>query len=180
MALQSAPGALPNLNDGWSVVKRLLQHERQSQTGGRGVSMLDSEPLHVKAQRFVGTDDNGALVDKDLRQRLVRNYMDGAAHRLTAQRITDEAAGRVEVSAAASILKNSNTRFAQQKAELALEIMGSQGIGWSGDDFAEEELGIVREWLSGKAMSIYGGSYEVQNNIISKNVLGLPETTQKG
>ena len=58
--------------------------------------------------------------------------------------------------------------------------MGSQGIGWSGDDFSEEELGIVREWLSGKAMSIYGGSYEVQNNIISKNVLGLPETTQKG
>ena len=48
------------------------------------------------------------------------------------------------------------------------------------EDFAEEELGIVREWLSGKAMSIYGGSYEVQNNIISKNVLGLPETTQKG
>ena len=110
----------------------------------------------------------------------MRNYMDGAAHRLTAQRITDEASGRVEVSAAASIMKNSNTRFAQQKAELALEIMGSQGIGWSGDDFSEEELGIVREWLSGKAMSIYGGSYEVQNNIISKNVLGLPETTQKG
>ena len=53
-------------------------------------------------------------------------------------------------------------------------------MGWSCEDFTEEELGIVREWLSGKAMSIYGGSYEVQNNIISKNVLGLPETTQKG
>jgi alkylation response protein AidB-like acyl-CoA dehydrogenase len=171
---------LGNLNDGWSVVKRLLQHERQSQTGGQGVSMLDSEPLHVKAQRFVGSDEDGTLVDKDLRQRLVRNYMDATAHRLTAERITAEAAGRVEVSAAASILKNSNTRVAQTKAELALEIMGSQGIGWSGDDFAEEELGIVREWLAGKAMSIYGGSYEVQNNIISKNVLGLPETTQKG
>ena len=150
---------LGNLNDGWSVVKLVIA-ARASEPNWRawGESMLDSEPLHLKAQRFVGTDDNGALVDKDLRQRLVRNYMDGAAHRLTAQRITDEASGRVEVSAAASILKNSNTRFTQQKAELALEIMGSQGIGWSGDDFAEEELGIVREWLSGKAMSIYGGS----------------------
>ena len=38
----------------------------------------------------------------------------------------------------------------------------------------------MREWLSGKAMSIYGGSFEVQYNIISKNILGLPETTQKG
>ena len=56
------------------VVKRLLQHERQSQTGGRSVSMIDAEPLHVKAQRFVGMDETGALADRDLRQRVVRNY----------------------------------------------------------------------------------------------------------
>ena len=46
--------------------------------------------------------------------------------------------------------------------------------------FSEEERAAVRTWLSGKAMSIYGGSFEIQNNIISKNILGLPETTQKG
>ena len=64
--------------------------------------------------------------------------------------------------------------------QLSLELMGSQGIGWEGDDFNEQELNTVREWLWGKAISIYGGSFEVQNNIISKNILGLPETTQKG
>ena len=48
------------------------------------------------------------------------------------------------------------------------------------EDFSAEELASVREWLAGKAISIYGGSFEVQNNIISKNILGLPETTQKG
>jgi hypothetical protein len=58
--------------------------------------------------------------------------------------------------------------------------MGGQGLGWEGEAFAPEELAAVREWLGGKAMSIYGGSFEVQNNIISKNILGLPETTQKG
>ena len=42
------------------------------------------------------------------------------------------------------------------------------------------ELAAVRGWLSAKAMSIYGGSFEIQNNIIAKNILGLPETTQKG
>ena len=36
----------------------------------------------------------------------------------------------------------------------------------------------MRSWLSGKAMSIYGGSAEIQNNIISKRILGLPDTTQ--
>ena len=74
----------------------------------------------------------------------------------------------------------SATRVAQTKAELSVELMGSQGLGWEGEQFAPEELATVREWLSGKAISIYGGSFEVQNNIISKNILGLPETTQKG
>jgi len=68
----------------------------------------------------------------------------------------------------------------QTRAELTLEIMGHQGLGWSGDDFTVEEIETVRSWLGGKAMSIYGGSSEIQNNIISKNILGLPETTQKG
>jgi alkylation response protein AidB-like acyl-CoA dehydrogenase len=86
----------------------------------------------------------------------------------------------VQVSAAASILKTSATRVAQGRSELLLELMGSSGLGWEGDPFSEEEIATVREWLSGKAISIYGGSYEVQNNIISKNILGLPETTQKG
>ena len=58
--------------------------------------------------------------------------------------------------------------------------MGNQGLGWEGEQFSQTELNSVREWLSGKAISIYGGSFEVQNNIISKNILGLPETTQKG
>jgi hypothetical protein len=38
----------------------------------------------------------------------------------------------------------------------------------------------VRAWLYGMASSIAGGSFEVQYNIISKNILGLPETTQQG
>jgi hypothetical protein len=58
--------------------------------------------------------------------------------------------------------------------------MGYRGLGWEGEAFRQGELDTVREWLWGKAISIYGGSAEVQNNIISKNILGLPETTQKG
>ena len=56
--------------------------------------------------------------------------------------------------------------------------MGHQGLGWEGETFAPEEIESVRSWLGGKAMSIYGGSVEIQNNIISKRILGLPDTTQ--
>lgn len=171
---------LGDLNDGWSVVKRLLQHERQSQTGGGAGGGGPKESLKDLAKRYVGTDDQGALADSDLRFRLANHLMDAKAHGLTIGRITAEAKGKVEVSAVASILKNSATHVAQTKAELAMEVMGGQGLGWEGDAFSDSELASVREWLFGKAMSIYGGSYEVQNNIISKNILGLPETTQKG
>ena len=169
------------LNEGWSVVKRLLQHERQSQTEARAPGAGSSKPsLQEVARSYVGTDESGALADSDLRNRLTRHLMDSQAHNLTTGRITAEARGKVEVSAAASILKNSATRIAQGKAELTMEMMGSQGLGWEGENFTAEELDNVREWLWGKAISIYGGSYEVQNNIISKNILGLPENTQKG
>ena len=67
---------------------------------------------------------------------------------------------------------------AQTRAELTLEIMGHQGLGWQGAEFNPEEIETVRGWLSGKAMSIYGGSAEIQNNIISKRILNLPDTTQ--
>ena len=171
---------LGDLNAGWSVIKRLLQHERQSQTSASRRSLDNEEPLHELALRYVGTTGTGALADPDLRARLAEHLMAAEAHALTAARVVAEAQGEVKVSAAASILKNSATRIAQVKAELKLEIMGTQGVGWDGDGFEEDELAAVREWLVGKAMSIYGGSFEIQNNIISKNILGLPETTQKG
>ena len=172
---------LGDLNDGWSVVKRLLQHERQSQTqAGSGGGGGNKKTIADIAKEYVGVDESGALADPDLRSRLVDHLMDSSAHGLTVSRITAEAKGKVEVSAVASILKNSATRISQTKAELSLEVMGSQGVGWEGDQYSTEELDAVRDWLWGKAISIYGGSYEVQNNIISKNILGLPETTQKG
>ena len=64
------------------------------------------------------------------------------------------------------------------RAELMLEIMGHQGLGWEGEGFSPQELSAVRGWLSGKAGSIFGGSNEIQSNIISKRILGLPDATR--
>ena len=170
---------LGDLNDGWSLGKRLLQHERQSQTGEGGPG-TGGEFLGDIAKRYVATTENGTLEDTDLRLRLASHLMDEQAHKLTIRRIMAEAKGNMEVTAVASILKNSATDVAQSRTELVMELMGSQGLGWEGDEYSQDELTSVRMWLGVKAMSIYGGSYEVQKNIISKNILGLPETTQKG
>jgi alkylation response protein AidB-like acyl-CoA dehydrogenase len=167
---------LGELNVGWTVGKRLLQHERASQTGAVGGAR--TVPLHEIARRYLAVDAQGRLDDLDLRARLVRHQMDAKAHALTLARAQAEAKGANGATSAASVLKNSATHVAQTRAELTLEIMGGQGLGWEGSDFTRDEIETVRSWLSGKAMSIYGGSFEIQNNIISKRILGLPDATQ--
>ena len=167
---------LGQLNVGWTVGKRLLQHERASQTGAMGGGR--TVPLPEIARRYCEVDADGRLEDQDLRTRLVRHQMDARTHGLTLARAAAEAKEANGATNAASVLKNSATHVAQTRAELMLEIMGAQGLGWQGETFTREEIETVRSWLSGKAMSIYGGSFEIQNNIISKRILGLPDTTQ--
>jgi len=157
-------------NHGWTIGKRLLQHERSGQGGGR---MLAGPNVVDLAKEFIGVDEKGRIADADLRTRLANNMIDAKAHALTLQRIAAESRGNVNPSATTSILKNSSTRIGQEKAELTLEILGHQGLGWEGDDFTPEQLQAVRGWLSGKAWTIFGGSAEIQNNIISKRILGL-------
>ncbi|MDP1875070.1 acyl-CoA dehydrogenase family protein [Phenylobacterium sp.] len=162
------------LNGGWTVAKRLLQHER-SGMGGRAGEGGKREALGVIAKKYVGEDEHGRLADLDLRTRIVMNDMDLKALQQTVKRAALEAKGNSGPSATTSIMKNANMKVAQDRAELTLEFMGHQGLGWEGEDFTEEELAAVRGWLAGKAGSIYGGSNEVQNNIISKRILGLPD-----
>jgi len=166
---------LGKLNEGWTVGKRLLQHERASQTGGGGAAP-EPTPLDEIAKRYVALDDDGRIADTDLRTRLTRHLMDARAHGLTLARVAAESKGASGANTTASVLKNSATSVSQTRAELTLEIMGHQGLGWEGQDFAPGEIDAVRGWLFGKASSIYGGSVEIQNNIISKRILGLPET----
>jgi alkylation response protein AidB-like acyl-CoA dehydrogenase len=173
---------LGELNAGWTVGKRLLQHERQSQTGASSGTGGDGKQKSLRdiAKDYAGVDAEGRLADSDLRSRLTAHMMDAKAHKLTIARITAEARGNAKVSAAASILKNAASSVLQDRAELMIELMGYNGLGWEGEGFTKDELAAVRGWLSGKAMSIYGGSFEIQNNIIAKNILGLPENTQRG
>jgi alkylation response protein AidB-like acyl-CoA dehydrogenase len=89
------------------------------------------------------------------------------------QRAMQESRGNQGPSAATSIMKNAGSKISQERAELLIEIMGNHGLGWEGEGFTRDELDTVRAWLGGKATTIYGGSYEIQNNIISKRILGL-------
>ena len=162
------------LNGGWTVGKRLLQHERSGQ-GVRGAAAVSISDI---AKKYVGVDEHGRLANSDLRSRLAAHMINAKAHALTLSRAVAEARGNLNPSATTSVMKNSGTWAQQERAELTLEIMGVQGLGWDGDDFTKDERQAVRSWLSGKATTIFGGSQEIQSNIVSKRILGLPDTTQ--
>ena len=161
------------LNGGWTIGKRLLQHERSGQGGGARVLGGGAS-----LPKLMETYWDHAEGESDVRTRVISNLIDAKAHALTLARAASEAKGNQNPSAATSIMKNSGTRIGQEKAELTLELMGVQGVGWDGDAFAPEEKAAVRGWLGGKATTIYGGSFEIQNNIISKRILGLPDSTK--
>ena len=125
------------------------------------------------AKAYVGVGPDGRIVDGDLRARISRHQREAKAFGLTLARAQAEARGGGGPSAATSIMKNVGARVAQERAELLIEIMGPQGLGWEGEGFSQEELATVRAWLGGKAVTIYGGSTEIQNNVIAKRILGL-------
>jgi alkylation response protein AidB-like acyl-CoA dehydrogenase len=166
------------LNGGWTIGKRLLQHERSGISGAGGGMWGGGKSLEQLAKDYVGADEDGRIADSDLRTRVIQNNIDAKVFQQTAFRAMAEAKGNQGPTAATSIMKNAGTTLLQTRQELTLEIMGSQGLGWEGEGFTADELTAVRGWLGGKATTIYGGSQEIQSNIISKRILGLPDLTQ--
>ena len=172
------------LNGGWTIAKRLLQHERQGISGagqttpGAQAGSIPGPPLDELARDYIGLDDDGRLANPDLRTRLTKHLMEAQAFQLTGQRAAAETRSNSGPSAVSSVLKNVGSQVRQERAELAVEILGAQGLGWAGEAFSADELGTMRAMLRSKSGTIAGGSQEIQNNIISKRILGLPEVTQ--
>ena len=164
------------LNKGWTVGKRLLQHERGSMAslvGGGAVK--DTGPvLEDEAKAFSGESD-GRIADAALRDRVLSHNMNSHVFHLTQRRTVEEASDGSTPGPATSIFKMYGTELQQEKSSLFVEIRGTQGLGWTGDPFTNRSLMDTRAWLSNRAASIYSGSNEIQRNIIAKRVLGLPD-----
>lgn len=157
---------------GWTIGKRLLQHER-SGIGGGGMAYL-MQSLASLAKNYVELDEEGRIADQDLRQRIIRHEMGVRNFMGTVLRAQREAKEQGGPSTTSSVLKNVGAKLAQERTDLTVEAMGMRGLGWEGEGFSEEELAATRRWLWNRAITIYGGSTEIQNNIISKRVLGMP------
>jgi alkylation response protein AidB-like acyl-CoA dehydrogenase len=164
-------------NKGWTVAKRLLQHERSGMESlVNGGAKADDMGLVGEAKRSLGETD-GIIADPAYRSEVLRYEMNDRVFRLAQRRAVEESEGGTP-GAVTSIFKVYGSELQQTYYDLLLRLRGVRGFGdviSDNETFAAEELTRTREWLYYRAASIYSGSNEVQRNIIAKRVLGLPD-----
>ena len=176
-ALAPASDIIGGVNKGWTVGKRLLQYERSTHAGintsgsqgGRSVA----SPLPDLVKRY-HSDETGRISEPALRSRVLDHQLAFKAQQLTQQRVIQETAASAP-GFASSAIKLSNALITQEGDEILVSAMGTQGAGWIGDTFTDDEIDATRNWLKQKSLTIAGGTKEVQMNIIAKRVLGLPD-----
>lgn len=160
------------LNDGWTLAKQLMQHERAAMSKFAEGGAPSHDPLAVGSPYL--RDESGAVHEPELRARLAEVLMDAHAFALTHRRVAEEALAGMDVKGVASTMKLVQTEQEVAKYEVLVQLMGQRGLGWEGDEFSADEHDVCRQWLLAKTYTIGGGSSEVQLNIIAKHVLGLP------
>jgi alkylation response protein AidB-like acyl-CoA dehydrogenase len=73
-----------------------------------------------------------------------------------------------------SLFKLYQSELGQRRDELALSLRGSDALTWEGPNTSPQSTVATRMWLSAKATTIWGGTSEIQRNIIAKRILRLP------
>jgi alkylation response protein AidB-like acyl-CoA dehydrogenase len=169
-----AENLVGELNRGWAVAKRLLQHERALISKLRDDAPEEDETLPEMALRLVNEGEPGPLKEAHLRAQLAQVEMDFLCNKLTLQRSQEAIAAGIGPGPETSMFKLYGTELNKRRKELKILLLGYQGLGWEAPGYEPRELQITREWLRSRANSIEGGSSEVQLNIIAKRVLGLP------
>ena len=157
------------LNEGWSIAKYLLTHERQM-IGGVGETDQRRE-LHDIAKDHLPMKD-GKISDAILRSELTVQDMNDKIFEMTIQRIMDEAKTGVNAGALSSFFKYYGTEQNVSRMELMTAITGSDGLIWEGND--KDAMNQARLFCRSKGNTIEGGTSEVQLGIISKRILNLP------
>ena len=174
-ALAAREDLVGELDRGWTVGKRLLQHERSGMESLlQGGTSKGKSKLSSIAKDYIGEAD-GKIADSAMRDQVLQYEMAQRSLNLTKRRVIQESADGATLGPATSIFKVMSTDLEKIYSDLATSLRGSQGFGWEGDAFTDTELEDMRVLLSSRAASIYSGSNEIQRNIIAKRVLGLPD-----
>jgi alkylation response protein AidB-like acyl-CoA dehydrogenase len=165
------------LNGGWTIAKALLGHERTLIAAvGQSARTLRRVKRIAAQTRAHGVDGPSLLEEPGFRAKVARMDVKLRSLQMANYRALASAQLGHAPGPEASILKIRGSEILQQCFELAMELMGHDSLAWF------NEPGVVpanEQWVASafnytRATTIYGGSNEIQKNVIAKLILGLP------
>jgi alkylation response protein AidB-like acyl-CoA dehydrogenase len=151
---------------GWEIVSSALVNER---TGIAGSIRFD----HALESIIATARERGAADDPLVRQRIADLAIKAAIVRWSGMRaLSDSIHGRFNPHLSAA-MKLVTTHLTQEFSETAVDVLGPWGTLMD-DAYAPSGSRWARQFLSDRAMTIAGGTSEVQRNIVAQRILGLP------
>ena len=162
-------------NDGWTVASRMLFHER-SATGGMSPYVSGraggstGHPLEdlVELVRSTGQEH-----DATARQHLATSHVYDVVQAQLITRVTTGIRTKALPEPSGSMLRLMSGIRRVQRTNAGFEIAGLAAVAWPADDETDLE-GFGQEYVFRQASCLGGGSTEMQKNIISERVLGMP------
>jgi alkylation response protein AidB-like acyl-CoA dehydrogenase len=166
-----AANVVGDVHDGWRLAKVTLGNERVSLSGegalwGRGPTANDVLQL---------VRDHGGTQDALLRQRLAQLFIASEVLRLIRLRTVSARVRGLEPGPEASVRKALADEHGQQVMETAMALAGTYGLCADRGPYGEpDDSGWQYGYMYARALTIGGGTSEVQRNILGEKVLGLP------
>lgn len=168
-------------NAGWTYAKFLLGHER---TNIAGIGIAKRELARLKRIAAEETRNGAPLLrDPLFAARIAQVEIDLTALEITNLRVLSAEAERRAPGPEASILKIKGTEIQQAISELLVQAVGPYALplrraamtaGYNGEQVGPAYAApLAANYLNLRKLSIYGGSNEIQKNIIAKLILGI-------
>lgn len=163
------------VNEGWRITMTTLAYERGPEDAlGRQIRFQQELDQLIFEASLIEMGDHRAIDDPVVRQKLARAVTEVEIIRLNCLRALSRYLAGEDRGSDASLIKLFWSSAAQRMSEMAVDVLGPSAV-LSGQDSAAIAGGRFQlSWLQSKAFTIYAGSSEIQRNIISERVLGLP------
>lgn len=165
-----------DVDDGWTVASQLLVHERLAVGGGSPYTSgrSGSHDTGDEVNHLVDVvTRSGRTGDAHVRQLVAEAHVRKTVHRQLSARLTQGMSIGAMSPPTGSVMKLFAATTVMRRVEIGLELAGPEAVTWPADaDTPGKSLGDATLWRQG--LSLGGGSNEIQRNIISERLLGLP------
>jgi|TARA_B100002051_G_scaffold176283_1_gene166716 acyl-CoA dehydrogenase len=166
-------------NQGWSVAKYLLEFERSGGIGG-SKSLSDLDFIRRLIKKISSTHKDSSFADT-YNTKVAELEIKALSIQYTSLRILSSLTKGDSPGPESSMMKTLVTDLEQEISELTLEVIGYYGIPFQDTSLGsnkpaigeEDYRSIAGKYQNLRATTIYGGSNEIQRNIMAKAVLGL-------